>query len=61
MNLEPVIQSEVSQKKKNKSKLHRGITSHWSEWPSTKYLQTINAGEDVEERGPSCAVGGNAN
>ena len=24
-----------------------------------KDLQTINAGEDVEERGPSCTVGGN--
>ena len=46
---------------KNKSKLHRGITSHWSEWPSTKYLQTINAGEDVEERQCSCTIGGNVN
>ena len=23
------------------------ITSHWSEWPSSKSLQTINAGEGV--------------
>ena len=26
-----------------------------------KYLQTINAGEDVEKRELSCAVGGNVN
>ena len=26
-----------------------------------KYLQTINAGEDVEKRQPSCTVGGNVN
>ena len=36
------------------------ITSHWSEWPS-KNLQTINAGEGVEERKPSCTVSGNIN
>ena len=34
-------------------------TSHWSKWPSTKNLQTINAGKGVEEREHSCAVGGN--
>ena len=32
-----------------------------SEWSSSKNLQTINAGEDVEEREPSCTVGGNVN
>ena len=37
------------------------ITSHWSEWPSSKSLQTINAGEDVEKRERSCTVGGNVN
>ena len=26
-----------------------------------KNLQTINAGEDVEKREPSCTIGGNAN
>ena len=46
MNLEPIIHSEV-------------IISHWSEWPSSKSLQTINAGEGVEKREPSCTVGGN--
>ena len=26
-----------------------------------KILQTINAGEDIEKREPSCTVGGNVN
>ena len=41
------------------------ITSHWSEWPSSKSLQAINAGKGVEKKGPSCKrnslVGGNLN
>ena len=32
---------------------------HQSEWPSSKNLQTINAGEGVEKQEPSCTVGGN--
>ena len=38
--------------------------SYQSEWPSSKKkknLQTINAGEDVEKREPSCTVGKNIN
>ena len=31
----------------------------WSEWPSSKSVQTINAGEAVEKREHSCTVGGN--
>ena len=46
---------------KCKSKLQWGITSHQTEWPSSKTLQTINAGEGVEKREPSCTVGGNIN
>ena len=38
---------------KCKSKLQWDITSHQSEWPSSKSLQTINAGEVVEKREPS--------
>jgi len=34
-------------------KLQLGITSHQLEWPSSKYLKTINAREDVEKREPS--------
>ena len=44
-----------------KSKLQWGITSHQSEWPSSKNLQTINAGEGVGKREPSCTAGGNVN
>ena len=32
-----------------------------SEWPPSKSLQTINAGEGVEKREHSCTVGGNVN
>ena len=46
---------------KCKSELQWGITSHWSEWPSPKNLQTINVGEGVEEREPSYTAGGNVN
>ena len=28
------------------------ITSHWSEWPSSKNLQSINAGESLEKGNP---------
>ena len=37
------------------------ITLHWSEWPPSKSLQTINAGEGVEKREPSYTVDGNVN
>ena len=46
---------------KSKSKLQWDITSHHSEWPSSKSLQTINAGEGVEKREHSCIAGGNVN
>ena len=42
-------------------KITIGIISHWSEWPSSKSLQTVNANEDVEKRETSSTVGGNAN
>ena len=32
-----------------------------SEWPSSKNLQTINAGEGVAKRKPSYTAGGNVN
>ena len=43
------------------SKLQWDITSHQSEWPLSKSLQTINAGEGVEKRECSCTIGGNGN
>ena len=41
-----------------KKKLQWGITSHWWEWPSSKNLQTVDAGEDMEKREPSYTVNG---
>ena len=35
--------------------------SRWSEWLSSKSLQTISAGEGVEKREPSYTVGENTN
>ena len=49
----------VKKKKKNYSGV--SITSHQSEQSSSKKLQTINAGEDMEEREPYRTVGGTAN
>ena len=46
---------------KCKSKVQWDITSHWSEWPSSKSLQSINAGEGVERKEHSCTAGGNVN
>ena len=46
---------------KCKSKAQWDITSHWSEWPSSKSLQTVNAGEGVEKMEHSCTVDGNVN
>ena len=37
------------------------IISHQSEWPSSKNLETITAGEGVEKREHSWTVGGNVN
>ena len=44
-----------------KSKLQWDITSHRSEWPSSKSLQAINPGKGVEERECSFTVCGNVN
>ena len=51
----------ISLLEKCKLKLQWHITSHWSEWPSSKNLQTINTEEGVEKREPSWTVGGNVN
>ena len=45
---------------KCKSKPQWCTISRQSEWPLSKNLQTINAGEGVEKREPSYTVGGNA-
>ena len=46
---------------KCKSKLQSDITSHQSERPSLKNLQTMNAGESIGKRKPSYTVCGNVN
>ena len=46
---------------KCKSKPQWDITSHQSEWPWSKSLQTINAAEDIEKTESFCTVGGNVN
>ena len=46
---------------KCKLKPQKCINSHWSEWPPSKSLQTINAWEGVEKREPSYTVGRNIN
>ena len=42
-------------------KLQWGNTLLWSELPSSKNLQTTNAGEGVEKREPSYTTGVNVN
>ena len=37
------------------------MTLHNSEWPLSKSLQTINAGEGMEKREFSYTIGGNVN
>ena len=37
------------------------IKNLWSEWLTLTTQETRDAGEDVEKREPSCAVGGKAN
>ena len=41
--------------------IHLRYHSHQSGWPSSKCLQTINAGKGVEKREPSCIAGGKVN
>ena len=40
------------QRNANQNYKEVSITSHQSEWPSSKNLQTINAGEGAEKRDP---------
>ena len=61
MNHSLLLRKEGSLLEKCKSKLQCGTISQQTEWPSSKNLQTINAGEGVEKREFSCTVGGNAN
>ena len=49
----------TSIQEKGKSKLQWGANLPWSEWPSSKNLQTIDAGEGMEKQEFSCIVDGN--
>ena len=53
----------ITNHQRNANQNHSEVSSHTgqSEWPSSKNLQTINAGEGVEKREPSYIVGGNVN
>ena len=42
-------------------KIKATVSLHHSEWPSSKNLQTIHAGEGVEKREFSCIVDWNVN
>ena len=55
----PYIPTLTSIQEKGKSKLQWGAYLPWSEWPSSKNLQTIDAGEGVEKQEFSCIVDGN--
>jgi len=48
---------KITQKKKLKIQQEKwGIALYQSAWPSSKSLQTINAGESVEKMEPSCTI-----
>ena len=46
---------------RNENLNYNEIPPHTSQWPSSKSLQIINAGEGVEEKELSYTVGGNLN
>ena len=52
----------ITNYQRNTNQNHNEVPpSHQSERPSSKSLQTINAGEGVEKREHSCTLGGNVN
>ena len=51
----------LTNNQRNANQNYNEITSHQSEWPSSKNPQTINAREGVQRREPSCTNGGNVN
>ena len=50
MNLEIVIQSEVSQKEKNKYHTLTHICGMWKHWYRRSYLQSRNRDTDIEDK-----------
>ena len=53
--------SNYQKNAKKKQKPIEGGTWYQQEWPSSKNMQIINAGEDIEKRESSYTVGGNVN
>ena len=53
---------DITNHQGNANQNHKEIPPHTCKnGQQQKNLQTINAGEDVEKREPSCTVGGNIN
>ena len=50
-----------SLQEKCKSKPWWGTSLHQPEWPSSKSLQTVSAGDGVEKKEPYYTIGGNVN
>ena len=53
------IFSVAHQQRNANQSYNRYITSHHSEWPLSKSLQIVNAGEGVKKRESSCTVSRN--
>ena len=52
----------ITHYQRNANQNHNEISLHTGQnWPSSKSQETVNAGEDVEKREPSCTVGGDVN
>ena len=45
---------------RNANQNYNEVITSQSEWPSSKNLQTVNSGEGMEKKEPSCTVGRNA-
>ena len=56
---EKVLNITDYQRNLNQTCHETSITSHQSEWPSLKRLQTVNGGESAEKREPVYTVDGN--
>ena len=51
----------ITNYQRNENQNYNEVSPHTGQWPSSKNLQIIYAGESVEKRKFSYIVGGNAN